>query len=78
MTRSAVGFDGTIVQLTHVKRTKIEIETPDRKRREKIVQVYLGPIGKRRVIVRRQDEMELRFQIVGFPLSFPLRDGVQE
>jgi hypothetical protein len=36
-TRSTVGFDGTIVQLTYVKKTKIEIETPDRKRREKIV-----------------------------------------
>jgi hypothetical protein len=61
MTRLAVGFDGTIVQLTHVKRTKIEIETLDRKRREKMVQIYLGPIGKRRVIVGRQDKIELRF-----------------
>jgi hypothetical protein len=52
-TRLAVGFDGTIMQLTHVKRTKIEIETLDRKRREKMVQVYLGPIGKGRVIVGR-------------------------
>jgi hypothetical protein len=51
-TRSAVGFDGTIMQLTHVKRTKIKIKTLDRKRREKMVQVYLGPIGKGRVIVR--------------------------
>jgi hypothetical protein len=37
MTRLAIGFDGIIMQLTHVKKTKIEIETSDRKKREKIV-----------------------------------------
>jgi hypothetical protein len=60
-----------------VKKTKIKIETPNRKKREKMVQVYLGPVGKRRMIVGRQDEIELRFQIIGFLLSFLLRDGVQ-
>jgi hypothetical protein len=60
-TRSTVGFNKTIMQLTHVKRTKIEFEIPNRKRREKMVQVYLGPIGKRRVIVGRLDRMELGF-----------------
>jgi hypothetical protein len=40
---------------------KIEIETPDKKRREKMVQVYFGPIGKGRVIVKRQNRIKLRF-----------------
>jgi hypothetical protein len=55
---------------------KIEIKTLDRKKKEKIVQVYFRSIGKRRVIVERQDRIELRFQIIGFPLSFLSRDGV--
>jgi succinyl-CoA synthetase beta subunit len=56
-----IGFNRITEQLTYVKRTKIEIETLDRKRREKMVQVYLRPTKKKRMIVKRQNKIKLRF-----------------
>jgi hypothetical protein len=60
-----------------MKKMKIEIKILDKKRKKKMVQVYFGLIGKKKIIVERQDEIKLRFQIVEFSLSFLLRDSIQ-